>query len=447
MVELEKRGIPTVSWVAPGFIEDAKMSGQVFGAKSLALAILSHEPAYELREQVREMVSQSIDQVIEGLTKPVTTTKAETALTSEILTIQGTDLLEATEKMNRYFLDKGWSDGFPLVPPTAKAVESMLTGTRLDRHKVIGILEPGNGIATVEKIAINAVMAGCRPEHMPVIITAVRCITDPSLFLREMVMSTGAQGPLILVNGPIAKKLNINSKSCAMDPGSGSYANIVIGRALSLILMNIAQGYPGVMSMSTTGSPHNYSLCVAENEEESPWEPYHVEKGFDRDTSTVTVIFVRGGNTFGDTISNTAEEVARGMSWVASRANVTLGMWLLSREGEPGYETRPQSNMVFLLGQSHARVLARDGWDKKTLRQYLHDHVKLPLDALMYGKEPSLIIKHHRELVMSLKDHPEVLLPVLASSEHFLIARVGGGGPVSAFFEGHGGTVTLPIEE
>lgn len=437
MLELEKRGIPTVNWCVFGFVEDAKMSAKVFGLKGLPLAVIPHDPAFEDPEQLRETVAKSIDQVIDGLTKEVMEVKAEAALPSEVLTIQGADLLDATEKMNRQFLDEGWSDGFPLVPPTRQAVEQMLKGTSLSRDAVIAVLEPGFGIATVEKIAINMVMAGCRPEHMPVLITAVRCIAQPGLELRTQTMSTGGQGPLTLVNGPIAKKLNINSKCSALDPGSGSYANIVIGRALSLIILNIGLAYPGVMSMSTIGSPLNYSCCVAENEEDSPWEPFHVEKGYDKDTSTVTVTFVRGGTNFCDMTSHTAEDVARGQSWVASRANCTIGMWL----------TRGRDQSIFLLGPSHARILGREGWTKKTLRQYLYDHSKLPLEVLMYGKEPSTIFKEHPQICTLLKDNPRVPLPVAASPEDFQIAVVGGNGPISAHFEGSGESITLPIEE
>ncbi len=437
MIELEKRGVPTVGWVGIGFIDDAKMSAKVSGSKGVGLAVLSRETSVEPPEVVRELVGNSIDQVIEGLTRPVMEAKAKEVLLREILTIQGDDLLDATDKMNRQFLSEGWGDGFPLVPPTSKAVEQMLTGTRLGRDEVIAVLGPGNGIATVEKIAVNAIMAGCRPEHMPLLITAVRCISDPALELRGRILSAGAQGPFILVNGPIAKKLNINSKLGALDPGSGSYANVVIGRTLSLVILNIAHGYTGVGSMSTIGSPLNYSLCVAENEEDSPWEPYHVEKGFDKETSTVTIVFVRGGTTYGDLTHNTAEGIAKGQSWVASRPNNTTGLWLMNAK----------TQIIFLVNPSNARVLAKEGWDKKRLRQYLYEHTKLPFEVLMFGKEPSIVRKEHPQLVTLLEDTPEVPLPIVGSPDCFQIAVVGGGGPCSSYFEGYVEAITLPIEE
>ncbi len=446
MIEIEKRGLPTAAWIDAGFDEDARMTVKVFGAKGLALGVLAGPSAQLSPERVREQVAGTIERIIDGLTKPVAAFEAKKVLPGGVLTIQGDDLLNAAEKMNRQFLSEGWSDGFPLVPPTPQAVKQMLEGTRLHRAEVIAVLEPGFGIATVEKIAINAVMAGCRPEHMPLLITVVRCISEPRMTLRRNTMSTGANGPFILVNGPIAKKLNINSKCSALDPGSGSYANIVIGRALSLMILNIAHGYPGAGSMSTIGSPLNYSLCVAENEEDSPWEPYHVEKGFDRDTSTVTIMFVRGGTTYGDLTSNTAESIARGQAWVASRPMNTAALWLTGREGEQ-LSGRQGTRKLFLVCPAHASVLANDGWDKKKLQQYLYGHVKLPFEVLMFGKEPSLVRKEHPQLVTLLAEHPEVPLPLVTAPDAFEIAVVGGVGPCSSYFEAHGGVITLPIEE
>jgi hypothetical protein len=377
---------------------------------------------------------------------------AKRKLPSEIITIQGDDLLNATEKMNRHFLSEGWSDGFPLVPPTPKTVEQMLTGTRLGREQAIAVVDPGHGIATVEKIAINAVMAGCRPEHMPVVIAAVRCITQPSVDLHSYVMSTGAQAPVFLINGPVAKKLNINSKNGALDPGSCSYANIVIGRALSLIIMNIGMGYPGVMSMGTIGNPLSYTCCIAENEEESPWEPYHVEKGYDKDTSTVTVMFVRGMCTFGDLASNTGESFVKGLSWVASRANSTNGRWLFRRgewdKNDPELQGRTgRGQNLFFLNPNNAGLLARDGWTKASIKQYLFEHAELPLEVLMYGKEPKIVLQEYPELATILENNPGLPFPIVSSPDCFHIAVVGGSGQCSSYFEGSRSVGTWLIEE
>ena len=199
MLELEKRGIPTVMWTSAPFANDGEVSARSFGFETLAMAVMEKATAAHSPEELHRIVDASIDQVIAGLTKPVVRRKAEAAAPSKAITTQGDDLLDATEKMNRRFLEEGWSDGFPLVPPTRQAVERMLTGTKLGWDKVICELEPGNGMASVEKIAINAVMAGCRPEHMPALITAVRAIAEPIMCLRNQTMSTSSQSPFLII--------------------------------------------------------------------------------------------------------------------------------------------------------------------------------------------------------------------------------------------------------
>ena len=157
------------------------------------------------------------------------------------------------------------------------------------RTDVLGIFAPGMGIGTIEKIAANAVMAGCRPEAMPVVLAMTGCILDPRLGLRTFAMSTGPQAPVVLVSGPIAKQIGMNNGICALGPGSISAVNVAIGRALRLIMMNVGHCYPGVSDMDTIGSSLKFSACVAENEERNPWEPFRVHLGHSRESSTVTV--------------------------------------------------------------------------------------------------------------------------------------------------------------
>jgi len=434
MIELEKRGVTTSGWVDSGFVEDAKLSAMVFGAKGgTTIAVLPGPSALIPPEKLREQVGEAIDKVIENLTTPlkidkVKTEEPKTEQTAEIITIEGVDQIEAIDKMVRHFLDEGWSDGFPLVPPTPTAVKEMLAGTKLKPDDVVSILEPGNGVATVEKIAINAVMAGCRPEHMPVVIAAVRCIGDPRMFLRTNAMSTGANAPVIIVNGPITKKLKINSKTCAMSPASASYANMVIGRALRLMIMNIGHGYCGSGCMSTIGSPLNISCCCAENEEDSPWEPYHVEKGYDKDTSTITVMFVFNMISIMDMQSFTAEELAWGYAKLVAQPDMITGRWLIGHIKNPLDPTKRMKNEhLMLLCPGHAKILARDGWTKDTLRQYLFKNARLNFETLMTGKEIKGIEDTFPQL-MDLKEHPEVKLPVVDRPDCFEIAVVGGPG-------------------
>jgi hypothetical protein len=449
MVEFEKRGLPSIASVAPAFYEDAKMSGKVFGSKNIVLRVLPGDSAIEPAERVREMAAETIDQVIDGLTKSAALleAEAEAAKPSAIITIEGKDLLDATLKMNHEFLSKEWSDGMPLMPPTAEAVEHMLSGTRLGRDEVVAIIEPGFGIATVEKIAINAVMAGCQPEHMPVLIAMVRILADLRAFVRTKEMSTGGSFPIIWINGPIAKKLNINSGIGCCGPGSRSYANVVLGRALRLMIMNIGQAYPGVMSMTTISSPLKFGMCAAENEAENPWEPYHVEKGFDKDASTVTIMWAFSLIRLGSMKMNNAKDLADHYSMIVNQADGISGRWLMGRfkdQRDPKVDIM-NDNLLFL-SPDHAEILARDGWSKQNLREYLFEHCRLNYETLVHEFEWEGVKKIYPQLV-HLKDKPDVLLPIVEKPDCYQIVVVGGRGPGAWYFVGSRAPVTYPIEE
>jgi hypothetical protein len=447
MLELEKRGISTVLWAASNFANDAEVSARAFGFNTLAIATLEKDTAARSSEELYRIVDNSFDQITDGLTKPVTRRKAEAVAPSKMLTFQGDDQLDAAEKMNRHFVDQGWSDGFPLVPPTAQAVKRVLAGTQLNWDKVICELEPGNGLATVEKIATNAVMAGCQPEHMPVLITAVRAIAEPIMQLRNQTMSTASQAPLLLLNGPIAEELNINSKCGALGPNSASYANSVIGRALSLIIMNIGHAYPGIMAMGDQGSPLKYSLCVAENEEDSPWEPFHVEKGYDKDISTLSVMYVYGMCSFQDMASYTAESLARGLcTAVTDAASLGSGLWVTGRMGDSRYNAFAREENLVLLCPEQAQIFARDGWGKNTLRQYLYDHARVPLELVLLSKTALAMKDAHPELTWML-DHPELPIPIVETPDCFQIAVVGSAGSTSFYFQGARSIFTLPVRD
>ena len=184
--------------------------------------------------------------------------------------------------------ESGWTDGLPVVPPTWERVKQFTDHMhpRLP-DELIAEVPPLGGRATLERVAVNAVMAGCLPEHMPVIITAIEALLDDRFNLRGVQCSTGIHTPLVIVNGPIAKQLNINSGYNCF--GQGWRANATIGRAVKLVLVNLGGAIPGQTNKATFGHPGAYTYCVAEAEESNPWEPLHVELGFDTSDSTVSV--------------------------------------------------------------------------------------------------------------------------------------------------------------
>jgi len=194
---------------------------------------------------------------------------------------------DSLEGVNQSFYERGATDGLPIIPPTEERVKRMLEGTDLSPDTELGKLGSREGVLTAEKVAVNGVMAGCLPLHMPVLMAGARALVDPKTNAIQMSVSTGSWAYLCLVNGPIRETLDINSDTGAFGPGFRS--NRTIGRAIGLLYKNCAQIHPGEKEMSTLGNPFKYSLVAGENEARSPWEPYHVDQGFDEDESTITI--------------------------------------------------------------------------------------------------------------------------------------------------------------
>ncbi len=333
---------------------------------------------------------------------------------------------EPLEIINDFYYDNGLTDGFPIIPPTTQRVDAMLAYTDLPRNHVLADIPPGLGEASVEKIAVNAVMAGCYPEFLPIIITAIKAICPKEFNLSAIQTTTHLAAPLIIVNGPLAKELAINSGTNVF--GQGWIANSTIGRALRLILINIGGGYPGLTDKATFGHPGKYSYCIAENEPENPWEPLHVERGFDPSVSTVTVIGAEAPHNISDHESNTAEglltSIANTMSIVGSN-NVRLG-------GQP----------LLVLGLEHATTIAKGGYKKESIKDFLFKNVQIPLKACSDKKLER--IKETRPNCF-LYDVSE--FPLVDDPSQIMIIVAGGEGKHSLFIPTFGQTIaqTMPV--
>jgi hypothetical protein len=264
---------------------------------------------------------------------------------------------------------RGVTDGLPAVPPTAARVAAAVAASGRARDELVAEMPPRFGRATVEKIAINAVMAGCRPEYLPVVVAAVEAICDERFSLLGISGTTDAVAPLVMVNGPIRQALDINSGAGVFGPGWR--ANATIGRAVRLCWVNIGGAQPGVISMSTFGQPGRYTYCIAENEEASPWEPLHVEHGFDRQDSTVAVLAAEAPQIVADTRSRRAPDllttIARSVEVVAHHKAVGLG------------------DTALVFSPEHVKTLAADGWSKGRVRQFLWECLRKPVHDLLPG--------------------------------------------------------------
>ena len=199
----------------------------------------------------------------------------------------------SSDDVAEFMFDQGFSDGLPLVPPTPERVMRMLSGTHRDAQDVVATVPPNMGVATVEKIAINAVMAGCKPEYLPVVIAAVEAVCTDEFNIHGVTATTMGAAPVMIINGPIREKIGMNMKLGAL--GAGNRANATIGRALRLVVRNVGGASAGGVERSTLGNPMKFTMCFAEWEERSPWPALHVERGFEPEDSVVTVFAMTGG--------------------------------------------------------------------------------------------------------------------------------------------------------
>jgi len=265
--------------------------------------------------------------------------------------------------------DRGWSDGLPVVPPTAARVLRMLDGTRRTPGEVVAVVPPDLVPATVEKVAINAVMAGCKPEYLPVVLAAVEAACTDAFNMHGLLCTTYFSGPVIVVNGPIAAQIGMNSGVNCM--GQGNRANATIGRALQLVVRNVGGGVPGGIDRAAFGGPGKYTFCFAEDEAGSPWEPLSVERGFARGASTVSLFPGHGPSAIVDQISRTPESLVRTFAAklrAVSHPKLVMGM-----------------GAMLVVSPEHARVFAAAGWGKARLRSELDALLLIDGDELARG--------------------------------------------------------------
>ena len=266
---------------------------------------------------------------------------------------------------------QGLDDGLPVVPPTEARVLRMLAGTTRPASDVVARVPPNLAPATVEKVAINAVMAGCRPDYLPVVIAAAEAACTDAFNLHGVLATTYFATPVIVVNGPIRRRIGLN---CAGNVfGQGFRANATIGRALQLLVRNVGGGRPGEVDMSTLGQPGKFTCCIGEHEEVSGWEPLHVERGFSPDASTVTVFAGEAPRAIRDQLSRTARSLGASMGWCLE----TMAHPRLHRMGE----------VLLVVSPEHARTFARDRCTKADLRARIQAVTSRPLRELLPDDE------------------------------------------------------------
>lgn len=373
-LEAEKIGIPSVVVTTTGFSTFARVLAKASGIENLSIAeypgaVGNHHPD-EIREKVQNVL---FDRVIDGLTTSEETPAriADTAWNPREVVFGGT-----LEQINTYFRNNEWADGLPIIPPTAERVEEFLKYTDRSPNEEVAVLAPAHLKAVPWNIAVNAVMAGCQPEHMPLIIAAVEALADDNYHLNN-IGSSSALWPYVLVNGPIVGQLGIEAGGQLISKGP----NPAIGRAIGLIVRNIAGYRPGDNYMGTFGYPMVFTL--AENDKESPWEPFHVEHGFDREMSTVTLGIT---NNWGHAPAPSSKPEKSGTQIILEILCKELAK-KFRLHANPGRGSRAAKLMItLLLAPPVAKTLAASGYSKQRLKAYLYENAKLPLGEFQWAQ-------------------------------------------------------------
>lgn len=427
--------MPGVYFTTTEFLGDAKSASADRGMPGIRMLPLPADKYYVARsnkQEVQEIATQFFPQMVADLTRPLTAEEAHPPQAKMLneeanLKVTGKDYVEAAENVNQVFLDSHWADGLPIVPPTPELVKAMEAGTTLPPTQVIGQVAPKGGTATVEKIAINSVMAGAKPEYFPVILAAMEGFTDKHYDLTHVMASTGSFTPVVIVDGPIAKQLNFNSGIGML--GIGWQANSTVGRALELSLLNIGQTWPAVNFMGLTGRLEGYTFYTfAEDTAKSPWEPYNVSQGFKAGDNTVTVSSAGNPAVFG------GGAVA---PWTAQGVIDQMVTQIRNR----GVAWPHAQKHIVVLHPDCAVELANHGYTRKSLQEYFYEHTRVPYEDIVKrgasfgeGSEEALIrasvadgrIRPDRAQIFLDNLKPGGRIPVVQSPDDFHIVVAGG---------------------
>jgi hypothetical protein len=324
------------------------------------------------------------------------------------------DAPDDLDAINRLYRERRWSDGLPIVPPTESRVAKMVDAVdHLARDDVVALLAPAFNAATIERIAVNAVMAGCEPQAMPALIAAVEAVAQPRYNLQAIQATTNPVAVWIVVNGPASGVLGVNATFNCL--GEGAWTNATLGRALRLVLRNVGGALPGELDRATHGQPGKYSFCCAEHEAGSPWEPLHVERGFAREQSTVTVIGAEGTMNM-NSHSKDAGELVR----VFAETMVHPPSNEYTHGGEPW----------IVVGAEHAEILQRGGYSKSRFKAALWEATKMP-GWRMAARDFERAVQSRRAELGDIT--PDTLLPIAPSPEGIGVIVAGGPGTHSVY--------------
>jgi hypothetical protein len=332
------------------------------------------------------------------------------------------------EAINRLYQERKWGDGLPIVPPTLERLQRMLAHVERSPQDVISRLAPAFGAATIERIAINAVMAGCQPEVMPVLIAAAEALADPAFNLQAIQATTNPVAIWVIVNGPATEQLGFNATFNCL--GEGNWANATVGRAVRLMLRNIGGALPADMDRSTQGQPGRYTMCCAENEAQNPWSTLRAERGFGPDDSTVTVVGVEG---------------TMNMNTHSKEVNELLRVFADTMMHPPSNEYVHGGEPWLMICPEHADICVRGGFDKAAVQQRLWELTRVP--ARYMAERDLYRAKASRRAELGEID-ADTMLPISVEPKDICLMVAGGPGTHSIYIPcfGNSRAATRKIE-
>jgi hypothetical protein len=413
-VSIEDRQKPVVMLTNYGFANDAESASRGKGMPGIRVVATKVPCESTVMADIEAGVDEAWNDIVAALTRPLTAEekkpKVEKKEKSERITFKGN-----LEEVNRFFYRRGWTDGLPIIPPTEEAVAEMLTGTDIPAERLLGKLQSRLGKATVEKVAINAVMAGALPTYLPVLIAATIDLLESEPGFNGYTtfgFSTGSWSPFWVINGPIRNQLNINNGSGAFSPGN--IANATIGRAMGLIIKNIGGVRKGIEDMGVMGNPMKYTMVIAENEEESPWEPLHMEFGYKKEDSTISLSFPQSflqhyppGSDAARILQSVVDNMPRSMRY------------------------------TIIFNPATAKNLAREGYTKEKLKKYIAENRLVP--AAQLRVQSNAIVTPESKLQPS-PVNDAAMVPLIRDPRFIRVIVGGGPGAFVAHLIGGGAT-------
>ncbi|OGP69049.1 MAG: hypothetical protein A2169_11555 [Deltaproteobacteria bacterium RBG_13_47_9] len=412
-IDFEKLAIPTVTIVTDPFIKDATSSGFSFGLSDIALVTVAHPIGGITADAARAKADAAFQDILK------TATEWEPPLTP-LPTIEPHypakrfDYTGLYTEVNRFFFEKGWSMGLPIVPPIAELVSQMLTGTSHRGDEILWEVPPRGGILTVELVAVHAVMAGCKPEYMPLLLAVIDGLRSDQMNWRSAATTTHPNSPLVIINGPVIKELKI-----AFGTGAASgwfHPNVSIGYAMNLMCDIVGGAKPPDVDKTTLGYSGNMiATVIGENEDANPWEPYHMERGFKKTDSVITVTVGGPPVNWQDHSSPTIEQVMR---IAADTVNYTGQNGSCYRIPDAGWG----GDVFLILGEEFASLLKKDGWTKDSIRKFIfengrHSIAQLQTDCMKFAE---------KRLEGQVRE--ETLVPACSRPEQIQIIVAGGMG-------------------